>query len=260
MGSKALSNKTAIITGGAGGLGKAIAEAFLEAGANVVVCDVNKALLEKTTAELSAKGPFHTVVTDVSSEESTAAMVNEAIKKFGQVDILVNNAGIMDRLDPAGELDKRLWDRVIAVNLTGPYILTKLAVNHFLERSRSTGDRGVILNIGSLATVKGAAAGFAYTASKHGLLGITKNTAAFYAADGIRCNILLPGGMSTNIGDAFVNGKNEKGWAILEKIMAQGATASDMAKIANTAVFICSEQGNVINGASIAVDDGWQAV
>jgi len=198
---------------------------------------------------------FRKMMDSVTREE-----VNEAIKKFGQVDILVNNAGIMDRLDPAGDLDKRLWDKVIAVNLTGPYILTKLAVNHFLERSKTGGDRGAILNIGSVATVKGAAAGIAYTASKHGLLGITKNTAAFYATEGIRCNILLPGGMSTNIGDAFANGKNEKGWAILEKIVAQGATTSDMTKIANTAVFLCSEEGNVINGASIAVDNGWQAV
>lgn len=155
MSSKILDGKVCLITGGAGGLGKAIAQTFLESGAKVVVSDINDDMIKGVVAELSAFGPFSAIKSDVTNEESAASLFAEIIKEHGQVDVLVNNAGIMDRFDPVGDLDKKVWDKVIQVNLTGPFIMTKLAVQHFLERKGP----GSILNVGSVASIKGGAAG-----------------------------------------------------------------------------------------------------
>lgn len=108
----------------------------------------------------------------------------------------------MDRMDPAGDVDRKLWDRVIAINLTAPAMVSKQAVNMFLKHDT----KGVIVNIASVAGTRGFAAGAAYTASKHGVIGLTKNTAAYYSFKGIRCNAILAGGMQTNIASAFAQG------------------------------------------------------
>jgi NAD(P)-dependent dehydrogenase (short-subunit alcohol dehydrogenase family) len=131
--SKLLSGKVCFITGGAGGLGKAIAQAFLNSGAQVVVSDINQELIKQCESEFPNQD-FRAVNADVTKEESGTRLFAEVVGQFGKLDVLVNNAGIMDHFDGAGDLDKALWDKVIAVNLTGPFIMTKLAVQHLLER------------------------------------------------------------------------------------------------------------------------------
>jgi hypothetical protein len=121
-------------------------------------------------------------------------MIGAAIERHSTLDVLVNNAGIMDRFLPAAETPDELWERVLKVNLTGPFLATKRAIGPMLE-----GGSGVIVNIASVSGLRGGAAGAAYTASKHGLIGLTKNTAANFATEGIRCVAICPGGVDTGI-------------------------------------------------------------
>lgn len=154
--SNILSNKTVIITGGAGGLGKAIATGALEAGANVVIVDINETLLEQCYAELSPKGPLLSVKADVTSESSAQNIFSQTIEKFGGVDALVNNAGVMDNFTPVGDVDMVEFERVMAINVKGPTILSKLAINAFLAKETPSGN---IINIGSMSSFRGATAG-----------------------------------------------------------------------------------------------------
>lgn len=150
--------KTVIVTGGAGGLGKAISKAFLEAGANVVILDINETLLRAVSEELLPLGPLHTIAVDITDEGKVTAVIKDTVTQFGDLDILVNNAGIMDIFDPIGDLKFELWEKVININLKAPAILSKLAINHFTTREKGP-KGGVIVNIGSAAGLKGFAAG-----------------------------------------------------------------------------------------------------
>lgn len=151
-----LAGKTCLITGGGGGLGKAIASKFVEAGANVVICDINEERLQQTSAELSPKGPFKAVKSDITNKDEVQSLFDELIKAFGKIDVLVNNAGIMDQFDPVGDLDVEMWERVMAINLTAPFLLSKLAVRNMLEQPKPDGR---IINIVSVAGRAGWAGG-----------------------------------------------------------------------------------------------------
>jgi NAD(P)-dependent dehydrogenase (short-subunit alcohol dehydrogenase family) len=151
-----LTNKVAIITGAGGGLGKVIAEEFLKAGAKVTIVDINDERLKSVEAELSKLGEVLTVNCNVTDEAAVTKLFEETKAKFGGVDILVNNAGLMDVFDPVGTLEKDRWDRVLAVNLTAPFLLSKAAVNEFLSKDPHS---GVILNIASQGGLRGFRAG-----------------------------------------------------------------------------------------------------
>jgi NAD(P)-dependent dehydrogenase (short-subunit alcohol dehydrogenase family) len=151
-----LSGKTCLVTGGASGLGKAIATRFLDAGANVVICDVNDERLQQTSTELAGRGTLKTIKADITSAAAVQSLFDEITASFQKVDVLVNNAGIMDRFDPVGDLDEGLWNKVMAVNLTAPYLLSKLAVRDMLKQDSP---EGCIINIVSLAGKAGWAAG-----------------------------------------------------------------------------------------------------
>jgi NAD(P)-dependent dehydrogenase (short-subunit alcohol dehydrogenase family) len=254
--SSSLDGQVAIVTGSAGGLGKVISKHLLLAGAHVVLCDVNETTLDATYNELKAYGKCIAIKLDVSSSSSVQELFEKTISDLGKVDILINNAGIMDKFDGAADCEEDLWNRVLAINLTGPYLTTKLAVKHFLTRNSP----GTILNICSLGGLLGHRAGAAYTASKHGLVGLTKNTAAAYAANKIRCNGICPGAMKTNISIALANGMNQPGWAIVEKSLASNPGLCDLDQMANLAVFLCGPNSGVLNGAIINADMGWSAV
>jgi NAD(P)-dependent dehydrogenase (short-subunit alcohol dehydrogenase family) len=251
-----MAEKVAIVTGSAGGLGKVISQHLLQAGAHVVLCDISETTLEATYNELKDYGKCISIKLDVSSSSSVQELFEKTIDHFGKIDILINNAGIMDKLDGAADCEESLWNRVLAVNLTGPYLTTKLAVKQFLTQNSS----GVILNIGSLGGVLGHRAGVAYTSSKHGLIGLTKNTAVAYATNKIRCNVICPGPMQTNISIAMAGGVNQAGYQILEKVLPSSPGMCDLDQIANLAVFLCGPESSVLNGAVINADLGWSAV
>ncbi|CAG8278354.1 unnamed protein product [Penicillium salamii] len=275
MSEQILSGKTCLITGGGGGLGKAIASHFLEAGANVVICDVNEERLQATSAELSPKGPLKAIKTDITKTNEVESLFETIIGEFGKIDVLVNNAGIMDHFDPIGDMDMELWDRVMAINLTAPALLSKLAVRNMLAQPKPDGR---IINIGSVAGKAGWASGMvfvililvprltlpgaAYTASKHGLVGLTKNTAAYYGNMGIKCNALMMGAMETNIADAFGSGFNAAGMEKMKTVLeAIQAPFVDINEVAGFCVNMTYGRGaGQINGATIAIDNGWTSV
>jgi NAD(P)-dependent dehydrogenase (short-subunit alcohol dehydrogenase family) len=156
MSDQILKGKTCLITGGGGGLGKAIASQFLEAGANVVICDINDERLQQTSTELSPKGPLKAIKTDITNTSEVEALFENLIGAFGKIDVLVNNAGIMDHFDPIGDLDMKLWDRVMALNLTAPALLSKFAIRNMLQQEKVDGR---IINIVSVAGKAGWASG-----------------------------------------------------------------------------------------------------
>ncbi|CAD0037487.1 unnamed protein product [Aureobasidium pullulans] len=229
-----LEGKTAIVTGGAGGLGLSITDLFLEAGANVVAIDINTDLVQKFESSHDSSRAI-AVEANVTLEEDLEDLFKTTIKKFGKIDIIVNNAGVTDRLDPVGTLEKDLWDRIIAVNLTAPMMVTKLGVNHMMEKQI----KGSIINIGS-----------------HGLVGLTKNTAAFYTDKGIRCNAVLPSGMETNISKTLTKGINDEGYC---HMMKGPVTMVDPKQVAQTVLFLASDASNTVSGSCIATDLGYAA-
>ncbi|KAI7568777.1 putative short chain dehydrogenase/oxidoreductase [Hortaea werneckii] len=250
--------KTALITGACGGLGRDIAQTFLQLGANVVVCDVNDQLISDFNEKVASAYPecVLTVKCDVTDEAALDELFQQAENKFGRLDYAVNNAGIMDKFDPAGEMDRSMWDRVIAINLTAPAMVTKRAVNMFLKHETA----GAIVNIASIAGTRGYASGAAYTASKHGILGLTKNTGVYYAPQGIRCNAIMAGGMNTNIASAFMNGLNMEGLKTMRKTFPEEHYRTvSTEKIAKLVSYLCSEDAEIVNGACWTADGGWTA-
>ncbi|KAF2148823.1 dehydrogenase with different specificitie [Myriangium duriaei CBS 260.36] len=232
------SGKTVIVTGGCGGLGEAISKAFLAEGANVVAADINAQLISSFESA-NGKDTLLAHQCDISSEEGVDGLFRSAIHKFGQVDILINNAGVMDSFEPVGELEKKIWDRVLGVNLTAVYLTSNKATKHMVEKQIN----GSILNVGSFAGTVGWGAGAAYTASKWGLIGLTKNTASFYGDKGVRCNAILPGGMKTNVGAHF----------------AQGYRFVDVANVAGLILYLSGDGAKLVNGACVPIDNGWTA-
>ncbi|KAF4463509.1 Short-chain dehydrogenase reductase SDR [Fusarium albosuccineum] len=253
------SGKVALVTGAAGGLGKAVAKAFLNAGGRVAICDINVDRLSATTTEFQSaysKEQVVSVVADITNRDEITRVFETTIQSFNRLDALVNNAGIVDKYDPVGTLSESLWDKVVAVNLTAPVLFSKLAVNQFLQQQPSG---GTIINISSVAAIKGYAAGAAYTATKHGVVSLTKNTAAFYNKQGIHAVAILPGGMDTPIKETLV-GLNEQGWQLTQKMSAATEpNLSDVDDVAQTILFFASDKGKNSNGALITVDGGWMA-
>jgi len=196
-----LKDKVAIVTGAASGIGKAIAILYAQEGAKVVVSDINFDEAKKVTEEIESKGGTAlTMATNIAKEEDIDNLVDNTIKSYGNVDIIVNNAGIMDNFVPVADISNELWDRVIAVNTTGPMKLIRKVMPLFLEKKK-----GVIVNVASVGGLQGSRAGVAYTASKFAVVGLTKNIGFQYAKEGIRCNAIAPGGVNTNIGKTIDN-------------------------------------------------------
>jgi NAD(P)-dependent dehydrogenase (short-subunit alcohol dehydrogenase family) len=145
--------KTALITGGCGGLGRAIAEAFLLAGSNVVVCDINEELMSDFKEKVSSAYPECTLVlqADVTKDDRVEEVFAEGEKMFGGIDFVVNSAGRIDRFDAVAEMERQMWNRVIALNLTAPAVVSGRAIKKWLE----TGRKGAIVNIASTASFRG---------------------------------------------------------------------------------------------------------
>ncbi len=170
-----LKDKITTVTGASSGMGKEIARLYLAEGVAVYGIDLNKERLDVAAKEFS-NDDFQTLVADISQVEVVENIWEQIIKSAGRIDVLVNNAGIMDDMLPVGEVSDQLWNKVLAVNLNGPMYLTRKAVKQMLEQGG-----GNIINIASIGGLYGSRAGAAYTVSKHGLIGSTKNTAFMYA-------------------------------------------------------------------------------
>lgn len=247
-----LENKVAIVTGAASGMGKAIAEGYAAEGAKVVVSDLNLAGAKQVVEGIiSNGGTAYAIETNVTNDEDLQRLFDETLQQYGQLDIVVNNAGIMDGMEPVNEIEDARWDKIFAVNTTSVMKSMRLAANLFLKQGH-----GVIVNNISAGGLYGGRAGAAYTASKHAVVGLTKNTAFMYADKGIRCNGIAPGAVMTNIQSSMTSlsqygiGKQQLGMALNPRV-------GQPEEIAKLAVFLASEDASFINGQVITADGGW---
>lgn len=251
-----LKDKVAVITGAGSGMGLAMARRFAAEGAKLVLGDWNADRLNAAVEEIRASGGEATGAQgDISSRESAEALIDLAVSTHGRIDILVNNAGVMDYMAGVAELTDDIWRKVFAINLDGPMYTMRRAIPKMVEQGN-----GAIVNIASVGGLHGAAAGAAYTAAKHALVGLTKNTAWIYAQKGVRTNAIAPGGTKTNIGESMPQDRiNVEGAARLGAYQALIPAMLEPEDIAALALFLVSDEAAKINGAIVTADGGWTA-
>jgi NAD(P)-dependent dehydrogenase (short-subunit alcohol dehydrogenase family) len=241
--------KTAIVTGAGSGIGRATAVRLAQEGARVIAGDVSATRLDELVAEFPDLG-FVTVAGDVSTEETAQKLVAAA---GPSVDVLANVAGIMDGFLPAAEIDDETWEHVLAVNITAVMRLTRAVLPRMLEAGS-----GSIVNVTSEAGLRGACAGLAYTASKHALIGMTKNTSVMYAAKGIRTNAVAPGGVKTNIEAPMKSARaGEVLGPLFQTIVPPIATSEQLAA---AITWLASDDSANVTGIVLASDGGWSAI
>ncbi|HWS48979.1 MAG TPA: SDR family oxidoreductase [Candidatus Methanoperedens sp.] len=249
-----LQNKVAIVTGGASGIGKAIAILYAQEGASVVVSDIDSDGAKAVVTEITeAGGKAIELVADVSKQEDIENLIDLTLKAYGTLDILVNNAGIMDNFIPIGELTDEVWERVISINTTGPMRAIRKALPIFIGKKK-----GVIVNVASVGGLQGSRAGVAYTASKFALIGLTKNVGFQYFGFGIRCNAIAPGGVNTNIGKTIDN-PSKFGMEIAMSGSRNNPRMGEAMEIAQVALFLASDESSYVNGTVVTADSGWTA-
>jgi len=241
-----LHGNVALVTGGTGGIGSAIVSLLQCQGAAVAILDVSENSAKHETAQNQVY-----IKCNVADEDEVNSAIDTIMHKWGHVDILVNCAGIMDGREPIGEVSNAVWERVFAINVTGPMYLMRRCIPIFLKQE----SKGVIVNICSVASARGPAAGVAYTAAKHALLGVSRNTAWMYAKDGIRCNSVLPGRTDTDIlKNSGVSKVGEAGTRLGPYLSCIPGSCQPN-DIANAVLFLATAPS--VNGAELAVDHGW---
>ena len=249
-----LNNKTAIVTGGAMGIGFGIAYRLAEAGANVVIADLNEEVGNTAVKELNDKGfKAAFVKTDVANERKVKETADFAAKTYGGIDILVNNAGIYPQI-PVMQMETADFERILAVNLKSVFLFTKAVAEVMIKQGRG----GKIINITSIDALHPSAVGLAvYDASKHGLWGFTKNTALELAPHNIQVNAIAPGGIATpgtGAGKPVSPDMKALLKRFLEKIPLK--RMGDPDDIGKVALFLASDLASYMTGSQVVVDGG----
>ena len=249
-----LAGKVVVITGAGSTLGRAITDLFASEGARVLAVAMGtKRLEEMAAAADDYEGEIVPMVGDMLIAEQVDGMIDEAVRRFGRIDVLINNAGLMDDFSPVGEFDDATFEKVLRLNLAAPAFAMRRAVKQFEKEGG-----GVIINIASVGGLFGCRGGAAYTASKHGLIGLTKNTAYMYANKNIRCNAICPGSIKKEVGSHdFLQEFNQGGRTIAMKGLGLVDRPGESEEIAEVAVFLASDSSSYINGQAIVVDGGW---
>jgi len=228
-----LKNKVALITGAGRGIGKAIALAYVREGAKMAICARTGSEVEQTTSEIRDRGTDCLgLVCDVSVEESVASLVEEVEGCFGRIDVLVNNAGVMTRPIPVAELEVKKWDYTMAVNLRGPFLVTRAILPHMMKQKG-----GSIINLSSTIG-RGAYANFcAYAVSKWGIEGFTQTLAAEVSSCGIRVNSVEPGYVATKL---------------------TGYQGSQPESVTDVFVFLATDESKAVTGKMLS-SSGWES-
>ncbi|WP_226641743.1 SDR family NAD(P)-dependent oxidoreductase [Mesobacillus subterraneus] len=244
-----LGNKTAIITGGASGIGRAAALRFASEGAQVVIGDINVDG-GRATAELIEKHGGRAIFTElnVSDSKQMKELISVTVETFGKLDILFNNAGIGNPNVKSVDLDEEDWDQIIDINLKGVFLGIKHAVPEMMKAGG-----GAIINTSSLLGIKGQKYLAAYNASKAGVILLTKNAALEYGKHHIRVNAIAPGVIDTQIIEGWKN--DERKWPIISKANALGRIGTPE-EVANAVLFLASDEASFITGATLSVDGG----
>ncbi len=249
-----LENKSIVVTGASSGMGKAIVELFVKEGANVIAVARRADRLSALAESLeNAPGKMIPFTGDVSRREDCEGMIDAAIAAFGSLDCLVNNAGVMDDMAPIAEASDEKYDYVFGINVYGPMAAMRKACQVFLQQGKG----GNIINVSSIGA-QHQAAGPIYGASKAALNAMSRNTAYVYRPQGIRCNVIAPGGIATEIGSSM-GMPNMAGYMRFKEVVDLGPAPGQAMDIANTALFLASDESSYISGVVIPVDGGWTA-
>jgi len=246
-------DKVAFITGASSGIGKATALAFAKEGAHVVLADVNDSegkLVEDAITSQGGRALY--VHCNVASAENVKAAIEQTVKAFGKIDIAFNNAGIEGVSKPTADLSEEDWDKTLSINLKGVWLCMKYQIPYMLKQGG-----GAIVNCSSIAGLVGFPAASAYSASKHGMVGLTKAAALDYSKQNIRVNAVCPGVIHTPMIDRYTKGDSKQ-----EAMLAAGEPIGRLGKpeeIADTVLWLCSDRSSFVTGQAIAIDGGWVA-
>jgi len=249
--------KVALVTGGASGIGRAAAIALAREGANVALADVDaEGGAETVRAVEAAGGAALFVSTDVSRADAVEALIAETVQRFGRLDCAVNNAGIQGELNPTDECSEENWNRLIGINLTGVWLCMKYGI----ARMRKQGS-GAIVNVASNFGFVGSPGMPAYSASKHGVLGLTKTAALEYAQSGIRVNAVCPGPAQTPLVDNMLIDQPEAADEIMNSITRRlpMGRIGQPEEIGEAIMWLCSDGASFATGVALPVDGGFVA-
>ena len=252
-----LKDRVAVITGAGSGIGKASAKLFAREGAKVVVADINGEKAKETVEEIKKEGGEATPIqVDVSSAADNERMIQTAIDSYGRLDILFNNAGIVG--DPLDETTEEKWRRVMDVNLTGPFLACMYAIPYMRKQGS-----GNIINTSSRGGLGATGRSVSYTASKGGLVMLSRALARIIAKDNIRVNCICPGSVDTGLSDAFggypkTEEERQKVHAARCARIPLGRTAKPE-ELASVALFLASDESSFVDGVALLVDGGTTA-
>ena len=245
-----LKDKVALITGGASGIGQASALLLAKEGAKVVIVDVSEAESEATVQEIkNSGGEACFIKADVSNSKDVASLLQKTVETFGRLDIAHNNAGIEGKPSATHDCEEATWDQVLAINLKGVWLCMKHEIPQMLKQGG-----GVIVNTASSAGLVGLAGMSAYSASKHGVLGLTKTAALEYAKHNIRINAICPGFIETPMTERNQKDINEQ---LIPRVPNKRWGTPE--EIAQAVVWLCSDAASFMVGHAMTVDGGWVA-
>lgn len=241
--------QVAIVTGAGSGIGRAAALAFADEGARVVVCDLQTGHGDETVRLIGDRGKEALCMpADVSQPAEVAQLVDQTVKHFGRLDFAFNNAGVEGIMASTADCTEANWDHTLAVNLKGVWLCMKFVLRHML-----THGGGVIVNCSSVAGLVGFKNLPAYTASKHGIVGLTRSAALEVARQGIRINAVCPGVIQTAMVDRILQAHPDMPLVAGEPMGRMGTPE----EIAALVIWLCSERASFVTGQAIAVDGGW---
>ena len=247
-----LTGQRAVVTGGASGIGLASAARFMAEGADVVIWDVRPTAVEEAVQQLRKQGgEAHGVVVDISDSTSVQDAAAQTLEVLPEgVTVLMNNAGVLDDYAPILETSEELWDRTLGVNLKGMFLVTKALLPSMLAAGG-----GAIVNTASISAIIAGGGGPAYTSSKHGVVGFTKQMASDYAQHGIRVNAIAPGAVDTGMTKGILD--NEELDVVQALRAAPAGRYAQPQELANIALFLASDEAKFVHGAVFVADGGW---